>query len=256
MEAGAAKDLDRLFHYTLLAILGLFSLMHLFAFVINWEARFFGMKMDGMDAGIILFAYFLVPAILAFLLFRYPRKISIIALLSIFFFGFSFIDSSTTVQVLSNGQNSFTGFMAAMVVIPLIVLIGHLIVARLYDSEGYFKECELERRKISELPDIDEEDKALLKRILLLLVAGIIVMVLFGIIVLLFGPVVIIPGIILLLLLLILLAVKRRYDAKKSGREIEGEITGEDRRFMIIIFAVMYILLFSMIAAFFLLINR
>jgi len=132
---GAAKGLDQALYYILLGILVLNALMYLFVFILNWEAYFFGIKFDGPDAGILLFAYFFIPAVLAYLLFRYPRRIVIIALLSIFFFGFHFIDSATTIQAVSGGANSFSEFLAAMVVIPLVVLIGHIIVSQFYDRE-------------------------------------------------------------------------------------------------------------------------
>lgn len=54
-----AKDLDRVLYYILLAVLVLNSSIYLFAFTINWEVMFFGIKLDGMSAGIILFMYFL-----------------------------------------------------------------------------------------------------------------------------------------------------------------------------------------------------
>lgn len=130
-----AKDLDQAFFYILLAILFLNSLMYLFVFILNWEAWFFGMKMDGADAGTILFTYFFIPGILAYLLFRYPQKVSLIALLSVLFFSFKFIDSSVTIQGLSGGVNLYSGFMATMMVVPLVVLIGHLITTRFYKSE-------------------------------------------------------------------------------------------------------------------------
>ena len=130
-----AKGLDKVFYVLLLGILLLNTLTYLFAFTINWEAWFFGMKMDGLNAGIILFTYFFISATLAFLLFRYPRRIVTIAFLSIFFFGFSFIDSAVTIQELSNGLNSYNEFMAIFMVIPLIVLVGHLIIVQLYNRE-------------------------------------------------------------------------------------------------------------------------
>ncbi len=132
---GAAEDLDQIFTIILLATLILNALMYLFVFILNWEAYFFGMKLDGPDAGILLFAYFFIPAVLATLLFMYQRKITIIALLSIFFFCFKFIDSAATIKAVSGGANSFSGFLAAMVVIPLVVLIGHIIVSQSYDRE-------------------------------------------------------------------------------------------------------------------------
>jgi hypothetical protein len=132
-----AKDLDRVLYYILLAVLVLNSLIYLFAFTINWEVMFFGIKLDGMSAGIILFMYFFISTLFAYLLLRYPRKIMIIALLSIIFFAFHFIDSAETIQEVSNGLSSYNVFMAFFMMTPLVVLIGHLFVVRFYESEEY-----------------------------------------------------------------------------------------------------------------------
>lgn len=130
----AAKYLDKVFYVILLAILLLNSLMYLFAFTINWEAYFFGMKIDGMNAGIILFMYFFISTVLAYLLFMFRQRIVIIAFLSVIFFGFKFIESAETIQELSNGLSSYNGFMAIFMITPLFVLVGHLIVARFYNT--------------------------------------------------------------------------------------------------------------------------
>ncbi|MBP2134327.1 glucan phosphoethanolaminetransferase (alkaline phosphatase superfamily) [Methanomicrobium sp. W14] len=130
-----AKSLDKVLYVLLLLILLLNSLMYLFAFTLNWETWFLGMKTDGLIAGIILFAYFFIPAALCVLLLMYPQSIVAIALLSVFFFCFGFIDSSMTVQKLSGGLNLYNEFMAVFMVIPLIVLAGHLAVTRLYSSD-------------------------------------------------------------------------------------------------------------------------
>lgn len=133
---GTARDLDKIFYYILLGILLLNSVMYLFAFTLNWEAFFFGIKVDGPDAGIILFTYFLISTILGFLLFRYPRRIMIIALMSILFFGFKFIDSAETVQEISGGLRTYNEFMVVFLIAPLVALVGHLISGRFYDGEN------------------------------------------------------------------------------------------------------------------------
>jgi hypothetical protein len=61
----------------------------------------------------------------------------IIALLSIIFFAFHFIDSAETIQEVSNGLSSYNVFMAFFMMTPLVVLIGHLFVVRFYESEEY-----------------------------------------------------------------------------------------------------------------------
>ncbi|WP_421909543.1 hypothetical protein [Methanolacinia petrolearia] len=137
---GVARGLDRVIYIILFLVLVFFSLMNLFVFIINWETWFFGIRLAGLNAGILLFIYFLVPAVLAHLLYMYPGKTAIISILSVFFFGFTFISSSITTLQLSNGVKSFNGFMAIFLVISLDVLAGHLIAGRFYDRKEYYKE--------------------------------------------------------------------------------------------------------------------
>jgi|GEM_PF-852480 len=106
------------------------SFVYLFVFVLNWEAWFFGIKMDGFYAGIILFTYCLVASVLAHLLIRYPRRIAVIAAISVLYFGFLFTDSAVTIQILSEEQGLFSSFMAVQVLIPVGILTGHLLVGR------------------------------------------------------------------------------------------------------------------------------
>ncbi|EHQ35199.1 hypothetical protein [Methanoplanus limicola] len=130
-----AKGMDQVFYYCLLGILIFTSITNFFMFIINWEAWFFGIKMEGLYAGLILFSYFLISSFLAYFLIRHPEKIVIIAGSSVVFFGFLFMDSSVTVQELSNGKNLFTSLSAARVIISINILAAHLIVVRFYKKE-------------------------------------------------------------------------------------------------------------------------
>lgn len=185
---GTAKSLDQAFYYILLVVLVLSSFMYLFVFILNWEAWFFGMKLDGPDAGILLFVYFLVPGILAFLLFRYPRRVSVIALLSILYFSFRFIDSSATVRELSGGVNSFNTFNAVLMVILLFVLVVHFIAARFYEPEGESDEGNKDEKKpepVAAEPEIStpengKQDNYLVAKLFILGLVAFAVVLLFG----------------------------------------------------------------------------
>lgn len=209
---GVAKGLDQGFYYILLGIFLSTTFMYLFLFVLNWEYWFFGTKMDGLNAGIILFTYFLISASLAYLLFRYPRRIVIIALLSIFFFGFIFIDSATTIQKMSSGLRLYSDFLAMLVLAPAVILAGHLIVARFYDmeedSEGGWQENEL----ILKIFGKDESGDYTIKQVLILAIAAFVI-------VLLFRTLVLIPALILISVLLAVRIVKKDDDPEKGGQE-------------------------------------
>lgn len=190
----AAKNLDRIFYYSLLGILILNSLMYIFMFILNWEAWFFGMKMDGLCAGVILFTYFFISTILAYILYRYPRSILIISLLSILFFGFKFIDSAETVQELSKGLYSYNEFMIIFLAIPLVVLTGHIIVSRFYDQEGFFRESgQVKRSFFTSLRNLESGDY-LSRDILALLIIALGAFLLYGM-----------PGLILMLILIFII---------------------------------------------------
>ena len=64
---------ETILKYCVLGLLIVFALATLFAFVINWETWFFGTKLDGFPAGIALGATWLVAALLAAALIKFPR---------------------------------------------------------------------------------------------------------------------------------------------------------------------------------------
>ncbi|MBN1431191.1 MAG: hypothetical protein JW931_00285 [Methanomicrobiaceae archaeon] len=198
---GAAKGLDQVFYIILFGILVFFSLVHLFAFIINWEGWFFGIRMAGLNAGIILFIFFLVPAVLAYLLYTYPLKTAIIAFLSTIFFSFTFLSSSITIREISGGMRSYNEFMAIFVVIPLIALAGHTIVSCFYDREECYKRIGNEKQILK--PGLkNEHGEYSICRILFLAVAAFVIVSIFGMMVL-------IPTLLLLGVLFVISASKR-----------------------------------------------
>ena len=129
----ATGYLSTVFHYCLLGLFLYSSFTLFFIFVLNWEARFFGMKLDGLPAGLLLFIRFLIPAVLALLLIRYPDRILPVAVFALVFYGFFFIDSSVTIQRNTGGTELFGIKPLVSVLIPAVVVIGHLLVVRLRD---------------------------------------------------------------------------------------------------------------------------
>ncbi|ADN34833.1 hypothetical protein Mpet_0052 [Methanolacinia petrolearia DSM 11571] len=209
---GVARGLDRVLYIILFVVLVFFSLMNLFVFIINWETWFFGIRLAGLNAGIVLFIYFLVPAILAYLLYMYPGKTAITSILSVFFFVFTFISSSITTIQLSNGVKSFNGFMAIFVVISLAVLAGHLIAGRFYDREEYHKENNNE----GEVSKTDLEGIMGKNPIYDLLIPAIAAFF----IVLLFGIAMLIPALFLLIVISVIMISKRATGTgERSKRE-------------------------------------
>jgi hypothetical protein len=134
MKTKKATDyLSTVFHYCLLGLFLYSSFTLFFIFVLNWEARFFGMKLDGLPAGLLLLIRVLIPAVLALFLIRYPEKILPVAVFTLVFYGFFFIDSSVTIQRNTGGMELFGIIPLVSVLIPAVIVIGHLFVVRFRD---------------------------------------------------------------------------------------------------------------------------
>ena len=125
-----ADTIDTIFDYSLLGLFLYSSVSFFFLFVINWETWFFGTKLDGLPAGLLLLIRFLIPAVLALLLIRYPDRILPVAVFALVFYGFFFIDSSVTIQRNTGGTELFGIRPLVSVLIPAVVVIGHLLVVR------------------------------------------------------------------------------------------------------------------------------
>ena len=127
--------LDTTFRYFLLGFLLFNSLTMFFIFVLNWETRFFGMKLDGLPAGILLGLQFLIPAVLAWILIRYPEKLMPVSLMALAYFGLFFMDSSMTIRMNTGGTVLFGTMPLASVLIPAGIIIGNFLVVRLKNRD-------------------------------------------------------------------------------------------------------------------------
>jgi hypothetical protein len=129
--------LEKVLRFFLSALLLFSALVFFFVFAINWEDWFFGMKLDGMAAGIHLLVKGILAALLLYLLTRYPGNTLAITGLSTMYFGYLFIDSAVTVQTLT--KESFSPLLLIGFIIPVIYLIIQIIHLRCRRT-GYEKE--------------------------------------------------------------------------------------------------------------------
>ncbi len=127
------KNVDVLLKYGLIAILLLSFLMHIFVFMINWEAYFFGVKLNGAPAGMYLLLLGIIAGSLAFLLIKYRRYTLAVAALTVLYFGYLFVDSAVTIQTLTN--NLYSPFLLALLLISLGFLIIHVITTRFCNGD-------------------------------------------------------------------------------------------------------------------------
>ncbi|MFA5212116.1 MAG: hypothetical protein WC406_02170 [Methanoregula sp.] len=127
------KDVGDLISIYLVLFLTLAASGTLFVFIINWEDRFFGIKLDGLPAGLYLFSKVVVAALLVYLFVKNENKRILWSILSIVFFAFVFI-----LPVFTNQRNlhSDLGWMifwiklVIMIIIPVILLLMYVIMSR------------------------------------------------------------------------------------------------------------------------------
>lgn len=124
-----AGMLESALRYCLAGIFGVWAAVLFFVFVLSWEAWFFGIKLDGLPAGLFLFARAAAAALLAYAAVRYPGKIFPVALMAVLYGGFLFLDSAWTIQKNTHGQQWFSGLMTVFLIIPLALLVVHRIAA-------------------------------------------------------------------------------------------------------------------------------
>ena len=122
------KNLETIFRYGLIAILLLSFLIFIFVFTINWEAYFFGVKLNGAPAGMYLLLQGMIAGSLAFLLVKYRRYTLAVAVLAVLYFGYTFVDSAVTIQTLTD--NLYSPLLLVVFIISLLFLIIHILSAR------------------------------------------------------------------------------------------------------------------------------
>ncbi len=122
------RFLDRLLKYCLIGVLSLSTLTFLFVFLLNWEDRFFGTKLDGLPAGLYLLAKWLIAGILAIALVKYPRYSLHLAGIAAVLFGWLLVDSAVTIQ--RNSAGSFSPVLTVCLAVAVAYLIVHVITTR------------------------------------------------------------------------------------------------------------------------------
>lgn len=189
-----ADGLDYIFHYSLLGILLLSTITFFFVFVINWEDWLFGIKMDGLPAGLLLLTKCLTTAIIAYFLVRSPEKIATIAGFAFFVYGVLFLDSAITIQKNTGGQELFSIIPAIMVLIPVSILVGNTLMVRLGKNENSSIECERKADPQSANDGIKTQTRYARGDTLMLIIATFIAVFLIGPVVLSLGFSADLPG--------------------------------------------------------------
>ncbi|WP_292370515.1 hypothetical protein [Methanoregula sp. UBA64] len=114
-------------------------LMFSFAFLINWEAWFFGIKLDGWPAGLYLAATALAATGLIVLLLKYPGRSFAICSAAVLYFAFVYILPVFSRQANMKSDLGWTVFWAELVlyiVIPLVFLGVAAVLGRTKTGES------------------------------------------------------------------------------------------------------------------------
>jgi len=128
------KNISFLISLYLAVFLTLLAAGFLFVFIINWEDWFFGIKPDGLPAGIYLFSKAVVAALLAYLLLKSGTKQFLLSIASLFFFLFVVILPVFSSQRNLRSGPGWTVFwieLVVLIIIPVIFLVVSLVVNRM-----------------------------------------------------------------------------------------------------------------------------
>jgi len=108
------------------------ALMSFFVFIINWEDRFMGIKLDGLPAGIYLFCKGFVALLLALLALKYREKIELITACVILYFAYLIGPVLFTPYIIP----SFSGMLTYLldfwlgIGLPIVLLVIHRLSRR------------------------------------------------------------------------------------------------------------------------------
>ena len=128
---------DTVLKYGLIILLILAFLVFIFVFTINWEDWFFGIKLDGISAGLYLFIKAVSAGSLAYLLVKYPRYTLAITGIAIFYFGYLLVDSAVTIQRLTGGL--FSPLLLFFFVVPVVFLIIRIVKIRISQNDKEYQ---------------------------------------------------------------------------------------------------------------------
>jgi hypothetical protein len=104
--------------------LALTAFVFFFVFCINWEDWFFGIKLDGLPAGIWLFGKMASAVGIIYLMAHYPkyRRWSVHSVFA--YYGFLFLDSFVTIQKNTQGRD-YPVMMASLFFLSVLLLVVH-----------------------------------------------------------------------------------------------------------------------------------
>jgi hypothetical protein len=126
------KITDTVLAYYIATIALLSAAMFFFVFIINWEDWFFGIKLDGIPAGIYLFCKGFVAILLAVLMLKYRKKVELITICTIVYFAYLIWPVLYSVQIIPTflGTLRYLAQFWLGIGIPVVLLVIHVLARR------------------------------------------------------------------------------------------------------------------------------
>lgn len=121
--------------YYIVAITLISAGIFFFMFIINWEDRFWGIKLDGLSAGIYLFSKGAIALLLALLVLKYRAKLEYLTFCAIVYFVYLVGPGLFTRQLTLYGTIQYVSQFCIVILVPIILLILHEITRWKYKNE-------------------------------------------------------------------------------------------------------------------------
>jgi len=119
---------DKVIRGYLLGLSTLTALMFFFVFTINWEDWFWGIKLDGLPAGIYLLVKGLIALFLVMLMIKYREKIELLTVLAILYFGYLLAPTTLYLSSPVFDMPRYLAQLTVVLVVPGILLVAHWIL--------------------------------------------------------------------------------------------------------------------------------
>jgi hypothetical protein len=119
------KGAEALLFIGLIGSLVLSASIFVFIFCIDWVDWFFGMKMEGLPAGIYLFLKIAGALVILYLMVHYPRYRRQSVLLVFSYYGLLCIDALVTLWKIPQGDRDYPLMMVVLFFITAFLLVVH-----------------------------------------------------------------------------------------------------------------------------------
>jgi len=119
------KAAEVLLFIALIGSLVLCAFIFFFIFCVDWVDWFFGMKLEGLPAGVFLFAKIAGAMVIIYLMVHYPRYRRQSVLLVFSYYGLFCIDALVTLQKNPQGDRDYPFMMTALFCLSVLLLVIH-----------------------------------------------------------------------------------------------------------------------------------